>query len=41
MSGWTWWCKPIIPALVGLRQEDGKCKTSLGYIARAYFKQTK
>jgi hypothetical protein len=28
LSG-AWWCRPVIPALKGLRQEDGELETSL------------
>jgi hypothetical protein len=30
----TWWCKPVIPALRRLRQEDSEFKASLGYTAK-------
>jgi hypothetical protein len=32
-------CTSIIPALGRFRQEDGKFKASLGYIARPYLKK--
>jgi hypothetical protein len=37
----AWWHTAIIPALERLRQEHGKFKAVLGYIARLSQKQTK
>jgi hypothetical protein len=38
IPSWVWWHRSIIPALGRLRQEDGKFKTSLGYIVRPCLK---
>jgi hypothetical protein len=38
---YSWWCMPVIPALLRLRQEDHKFKTSLGYIARPCLEKKK
>jgi hypothetical protein len=29
---WVWWCRPVIPALRSLRQENCEFESSLSYI---------
>jgi hypothetical protein len=36
---WHWWCKPEIPTLGRLRQEDGEFKDSLGYKTKPCLKK--
>jgi hypothetical protein len=38
---WTWWCRPEIPALGRLRQQDLEFKTSPGYTVRLCLKKKK
>lgn len=33
-----WWCRPGIPALGRLRQEDCDFRDNLGHIVKPYFK---
>jgi hypothetical protein len=35
----VWWCRPVIPALGRLRQEDSKFEASLGYLDRCCLKK--
>jgi hypothetical protein len=37
----VWWCRPVILALLKLRQEDGELEASLGYIVIPYLKKPK
>jgi hypothetical protein len=36
----VWWYTPVIPALVGLRQEESECEAILGYVAKPSLKKS-